>query len=362
MSEQVKKCKFTKLSKLRKTLCHKCRSISPGNSSSEQCDEGESFKSMSISPISVERGACDINSYSNLTYSMATSSSVTLNSLVSRDLSHSRFTIEKKIGAGQFSEVYKAHDLVTGEFVALKKICIFEMMDARARLDCMKEINLLQQLNHPNIIKHLGSYIFGNDLYIVLELAGGGDLSRLLTHFAKKGRLIPEETIWKYFKSITSALAHMHAKRVMHRDIKPANVFMTVDGQPKLGDLGLGRFFSCYTNDAHSLVGTPYYMSPERIKEKGYNFKSDIWSLGCLLYEMAALQSPFYGERMNLYTLCQKIEACNYPPLPTSHSDELRTTIALCLNPYPEHRPDATKLHEIACQAVAHYASLHHSS
>lgn len=179
------------------------------------------------------------------------------------------------------------------KYVALKRIKFYDVQNSAARMDCIKEVELLQQLEHPNIINYYVSFIERQELFIVLELADGGDLSKLIRYFQRRNQLINETIILKYFTQVCSAVQYIHSKRILHRDIKPANIFMTSDGRVKLGDFGLGRFFSQNTRDAHSLVGTFYYMSPERIRESGYDFSSDVWSLGCVLYELITLNSPF---------------------------------------------------------------------
>ena len=202
------------------------------------------------------------------------------------------------------------------------------------------------------MIRYVEGFIEGKELIICLELADAGDLSRMIKHFKAQGKLIPEKTIWKYFSQVAGALKHMHDKNIMHRDLKPANIFITTKGVVKLGDLGLGRFFSANTAMAHSLVGTPYYMSPERIHEAGYSFKSDIWSMGCLLYELAALQSPFYGEKMTLVQLCKKIDTCEYPPLPSGgYSVKLMNLIRDMIVSVPEQRMEIAQVYKISKEA-----------
>lgn len=126
--------------------------------------------------------------------------------------------------------------------------------------------------------------------------------------------------------------------RVMHRDLKPANIFVDENYNLKLGDLGLGRDFSSQTMEAFSRVGTPLYMSPEVLQGSGYDFKCDVWSLGCIGYEFCALQNPFKDEtkKMSLYDLFQKIISADFKPLSNSrYSAELLYIIdqMLIVNP-----------------------------
>lgn len=231
-----------------------------------------------------------------------------------------------------------------GKFVALKKIKYYEIQNSKMRMDFDKEIKLMQQLNHPNIINYSISFIQGNEKYIVLELADGGDLSKLIRYFQRRNEFLSEKIILKYFSQVCSAVKYIHSKRILHRDIKPANIFMTSDGCVKLGDFGLGRFFGQNTCNAHSYVGTFFYMSPERVQQLGYDFSSDVWSLGCVLYELITLRSPFDTQRdhFNIQLLIDRICMADYPSLVryTNISIELRQLATKCLSLMPFDRPN----------------------
>lgn len=259
------------------------------------------------------------------------------------------YNIMKTIGKGKFAVVYRAQKIGEDQVVALKRISV-DMMNEKARDKCLKEVKLLQNLDHPNIIRYMDSFITENDLIIVYEWAAAGDLKRQLRKAQEKGVGFEERVIWKYFSQICLAIQHMHEKRTMHRDLKPANIFLTLDGTIKVGDLGLSRELSEHTIQAHSKVGTPLYMSPEVLKGGGYDFKSDIWSLGCLLYELAMLKSPFKAEGLNLYSLFQKISNGEYQPLPDVYSPELRSMAYSMISINPEDRPEINQVCTMASQ------------
>ena len=248
------------------------------------------------------------------------------------------YVVEGKIGSGKFSTVYIARHLKSGRSVALKKIQLFDMMDATARRNCLNEVNTLKCLDHVNIIKYLEAFMQDNELVIVLEWADQGDLSKLLEERRAEEKKFSEVEIWAIFTQVCSGLKHMHGGRIMHRDLKPSNVFLSSGGVLKLGDLGLSRYFSSKTLQVNSVVGTPFYMPPECIKEQPYDWSSDVWSLGCLLYELITLRSPFYREGSNFYLLGKQITSCDYDPLPAGTPAEMVKLVCDMLRSNPKER------------------------
>jgi len=260
------------------------------------------------------------------------------------------------LGRGKFSVVHRTRRRSDGLMVALKTIQIFEM-GTKERHECMNEIRLLQQMQHPHIISYLDCKVERNELTVVMELAEAGDLARYIARAADAGRPLGEARALRHFAQIADALSYMHERRVMHRDIKPANVFLSnddvADGEDpvmKLGDLGLGRYFSSKTNVVNSFVGTPYYMSPEQIQGGGYDFKSDIWSLGCLLYELVTLRSPFYSAGINFYVLGKRIMARKFEPM-GDVSNELVALVDVMLQVDAASRPTAADVFARAQEA-----------
>lgn len=214
------------------------------------------------------------------------------------------------------------------------------MMDSKQIDKCLQEVKLLQSVDHPNIVKYLNSFVFENQLFIAIEWADKGDLKRYIKKLVQEKDYLDELKVFDCIRQIALALNHMHEKRIIHRDLKPANILVFSDGTVKLGDLGLGRQFSIETLKAFSKVGTPLYMSPELIRNTGYDFKTDVWSLGCVCYELILLKSPFITDsKISLFDLFTKIEKGDYPKIAESRlSKDIRDLVDKMLTVNPEDR------------------------
>jgi serine/threonine protein kinase len=166
-----------------------------------------------------------------------------------------------------------------------------------------------------------------------MEYCEGGDLGAAIKKAKREGASIDEEFVWKVFAQILVALKECHrhkdttskAKPILHRDLKPGNIFLDGSGNIKIGDFGLAKELASESKFAYTNVGTPFYMSPEMINELKYNEKSDIWALGCLLYELAALAPPF--EATNHLSLAVKINAGKFNRVPAKYSEDLHRAI-----------------------------------
>ncbi|KAB5595140.1 Serine/Threonine kinase catalytic domain containing protein [Ceratobasidium theobromae] len=256
------------------------------------------------------------------------------------------------VGNGSFGLIRKVRRKADGALFARKELN-FERMTERDRKQIVAEVNILKDLKHDHIVRYHDRYVDRDNgiLYILMEYCGGGDLSGAIKQMRRQNKHIAEDTIWSYFAQILLALHHCHfpnsklsaegsnivsprpTQQILHRDLKPENVFLDSEGYVKLGDFGLAKQIG-YATFTQTYVGTPYYMSPELINEKQYDTKSDIWSLGCLIYELCAQNPPFHEAKTH-QELALSIRQGRIPPLPRVYSSALSN---------PAMRPSAQQL------------------
>ncbi|XP_064601742.1 uncharacterized protein LOC135467808 isoform X2 [Liolophura sinensis] len=237
-----------------------------------------------------------------------------------------------KLGTGACGSVSLVRNKTTKLLCALKMIQLDKSKRTRTKEAVLKEAKILAKLKHPHIVSYHESFFDADEtyLYIVQDYCDGGTLEDKMT-----------EAI-KWFIQIVMAAQHMHSNKILHRDLKSANVFLTKKGVVKLGDFGISKSLDTTIEMTSTVVGTPCYLSPELCQDIPYSSKSDIWAIGCLLYELCALKPAF--DAQNLISLFMKIVKGEFSPVPDQYSSDLRDLVGFILNKSPEERPSASAI------------------
>ena len=249
------------------------------------------------------------------------------------------YKVLQQLGEGSFGKAFLCKKESDGSLCVIKQVLI-EGMDQKEKDDVLNESNILAKLDHPNIIKFYDVFESKKPKHminIVTEYADGGDLSEKIKERKNKNNNFTESEILDYFTQICLAIRHIHKKKIIHRDLKSGNIFLMKNGFVKLGDFGIAKGFQKTMDKAKTMVGTPYYLSPEILENKPYDSKSDIWALGVLLYEMMTFKMPFNANSLPMLSV--KIMRGNYIPPPTIYTKDLRELVAKCLTLDAKMRP-----------------------
>ena len=251
------------------------------------------------------------------------------------------FEYGRVLGKGVFGSVLIVKRKEDKEIYAMKRVKIGGLTK-RELENSFNEVRLLASLNHKNVIGYREAFYDqkSKTLNIVMEYADDGDLSTKIKQYIKKKLYFDEKTIWSTLIQILEGLKYLHRSDIIHRDLKSANIFLTKKGIVKIGDLNVSKIIG--KSMAITQTGTPYYASPEIWNDHPYDYKCDIWSAGCIIYEMASLKMPFRGTSMQI--LYNNVIKGNFDPIPSRYSNDLMEIIKFILTKNPHKRPSAEEL------------------
>ena len=251
------------------------------------------------------------------------------------------FQILSKLGEGAYSVVLKVRRNYDNNIYALKKVKLLKLSD-KEKNNALNEVRILASVKSSFVISYKEAFFDEKEscLGIVMEYADKGDLYQKITEYKKTAMLFEETDIWRILIQLIKGLKSLHDLKILHRDLKSANVFLFSDGSVKLGDLNVSKVAK--KGLGYTQTGTPYYASPEVWKDQPYNNKSDIWSLGCVLYEMITLHPPFRAE--NMEGLFNKVIKGKYKNIPNRFSNDLSEIVRLLIQVDPDKRPSCDEL------------------
>ena len=257
-----------------------------------------------------------------------------------------RYTKIKKLGEGNFGVVYLVERKTDGLLLVTKEpkrptgwnTSHKRAQDAKRMRKSQKEAAHLMRLRHPSILRFIEAYWDQGALIIVTEYCGGGDLATWLTRHRTTSSV---STKWSIFEQVAEALRYLHERNILHRDLKPANILLTSSGLVKLADFGLARALPEDQN-AYTICGTELYMAPEVHSRSPYGKPTDIFALGCILYQMAKGRKPFVNlsELIECKSPSDAPSFCRRLVRDMLSKDQLeRPSISTVLRRCPEHRP-----------------------
>ena len=236
------------------------------------------------------------------------------------------------------------------EHMVIKKIPLHNLKESEAKAAHL-EVKLLKDLQHASIVRTYDSFIEDETLHIVMQYCEGGDLAVRIKQKSRAKETFERYQILEWFVQISAAVAYCHSKRILHRDLKTNNIFLARNNVIKLGDFGIARVLTHTLEQANTVIGTPFFMSPEVCSNMPYSFKSDVWSLGCILHELCTLEHAFKSN--NLLGLVFKIMQDDTPTIPDEYGADVNSLLQDLLKKDPMKRPSASEVLDYTCLSDA---------